>query len=285
MTNKMITKHEYGKRIGYVIDYIHDHLDDVLSLEVLANVACLSPYHWHRIYQSITSETLSKTVRRLRLQRAAKQLVEQDISIDRIAKRAGYTNTDSFTRKFSADYAMSPTAYRKRGKYIMQKFIENNISNERRYDVEIAILNDINLVTMDHSGNYLDIGRTFEKLFAWGGRHGALNHTMCCYAVYMQDPNAVDKSELRSKAGFTYQSETVLDKTVNAYTVKGGRYAKIVHKGPYSELEMAYRWLYGAWLLDSGEEPDDKPVVEEYLNNPKQTLPSELLTAIYLPIK
>jgi AraC family transcriptional regulator len=56
------------------------------------------------------------------------------------------------------------------------------------------------------------------------------------------------------------------------------------HKGPYSDMRAAYEWLYGTWLVQSGREAVDAPVFEEYLNSPKETAPSELLTEICLPL-
>jgi AraC family transcriptional regulator len=47
----------------------------------------------------------------------------------------------------------------------------------------------------------------------------------------------------------------------------------------------AYDWLYGQWLPQSGRLPADAPCVEEYLNNPRTTAPTELLSDIYLPLR
>jgi len=55
----------------------------------------------------------------------------------------------------------------------------------------------------------------------------------------------------------------------------------VTHKGSYAELEKPYDWLFGSWLPQSGEEAVDFPPFEEYLNDPKTTQPSELLTRIY----
>lgn len=49
-------------------------------------------------------------------------------------------------------------------------------------------------------------------------------------------------------------------------------------------MRAGYQWLYGEWLVRSGLEPADAPVFEEYLNNPRDTAPSDLLTDIYLPL-
>ncbi len=78
----------YAKRLTRVSAYIHDHLDEDLTVDALADVACLSPYHWHRIYHGYFGETLAATVKRLRLQRAAADLAHTDKPISEIAARA-----------------------------------------------------------------------------------------------------------------------------------------------------------------------------------------------------
>jgi transcriptional regulator GlxA family with amidase domain len=57
----------YAERVQRVVDYLAEHLDETLDLEVLARVACFSPYHFHRIYRALLGETVSDTLRRLRL--------------------------------------------------------------------------------------------------------------------------------------------------------------------------------------------------------------------------
>ena len=73
----------YASRIQRVVDYLAEHLDDPLELETLARVACFSPYHFHRIYRGLLGETVNDTVRRLRLQRAAIDLLEDKLSVER----------------------------------------------------------------------------------------------------------------------------------------------------------------------------------------------------------
>ena len=64
-----------------------------------------------------------------------------------------------------------------------------------------------------------------------------------------------------------------------------GPYAVLSHKGPYSDMRAAYDWLYGEWLIRSGRDPADAPIFEEYFNNPRETQPAELRTAIHLPLR
>ncbi len=49
-------------------------------------------------------------------------------------------------------------------------------------------------------------------------------------------------------------------------------------------MPAAYRWLFAEWLVKSGREPADAPCFEEYLNDPRETPPTELLTDIFLPL-
>lgn len=52
------------------------------------------------------------------------------------------------------------------------------------------------------------------------------------------------------------------------------------HKGPYADMHKAYQWL-----PKSGREIRDTQMFEEYVNNPRDTAPPELLTDIHLPVK
>lgn len=88
----------YEARFNRVAAFIYDHLDDEIDLNQLAEIACLSPYHWHRIYRAMYGETIAATVKRLRLHRAAGFLAQTAMPIAEVAKRSGYKSLQSFTR-------------------------------------------------------------------------------------------------------------------------------------------------------------------------------------------
>ncbi|WP_209016328.1 AraC family transcriptional regulator [Roseibium sp. RKSG952] len=69
----------YEDRVLGVLTYIHDHPDVDLSLDVLADVAAMSRFHWHRVVRAIPGETFAQAVLRVRLHRAATRLVDADI--------------------------------------------------------------------------------------------------------------------------------------------------------------------------------------------------------------
>src|ERR1700721_2881570 len=63
---------EYSHRINRVIDYLRANLDRQVKLKELARVACLSEFHFHRIFGAVSGETLNNFTNRLRLEKAAR---------------------------------------------------------------------------------------------------------------------------------------------------------------------------------------------------------------------
>lgn len=284
---KRETRIDYGRRIARVGRYIADNLDAELDVERLAAVASLSPWHFHRIYREATGETLADTVRRLRLHRAAVELVRGDAPLEQVARRAGYGTLAAFSRAFAADYGSPPGAYRQRRR-LSEPLGVVRPEPDTRYPVEMAPYPGLRLAAVAHRGDYQEIGRTFDRIFAWAGGRGLLGPSARSIGLYYDDPLSTPKGELRSHAGIS------IDVDLPAEAAEAGILiieipplvcAGVVHKGPYAELETPYRFLYGEWLPRSGCEPDDHPCFEEYLNDPRRLPPSEWLTRIHLPLK
>ena len=104
---------EYEKRVNRVIDHVHSHLADDLSLEGLARVAAFSPFHFHRIFRTIVGETLFAFIQRLRLERAAGALIyHRDRSILAVSLDHGFSSAATFARAFKALTGKSPREFR-----------------------------------------------------------------------------------------------------------------------------------------------------------------------------
>ena len=139
-------------------------------------------------------------------------------------------------------------------------------------------------ITIAHVGSYMEIGRAFDALFL---RLGAANQAGIgdrSIGIYYDDPGAVPEDELRARAGVIVDKSYAVEAPLQQTEILGGPHAVLRHKGPYADMDAAYEWLYGEWLLQSGREAADAPVFEEYLNNPRDTAPTELRTDIFLPL-
>ena len=107
------TWNDYKERILRVLTHIQEHLDEALDLEELAQVACFSSFHFHRIFAAMTGETIADHVRRLRLERAAMELRSGAKQVIQVALDAGYEAHEAFTRAFKAAYGVSPAEFRR----------------------------------------------------------------------------------------------------------------------------------------------------------------------------
>lgn len=106
------TQESLAHRIDRVLAHLAGALDQPLSLDALAEVACLSRFHFHRCYSALLGETPAETLRRLRLTRAAGELVNGRRPLREIAARAGYGSLAAFVRAFAAAYGQPPGSFR-----------------------------------------------------------------------------------------------------------------------------------------------------------------------------
>lgn len=281
--NRPVTLLDYSRRIQRTVAWIAENLDDPIELDALAGVACFSPHHFHRIYRHLTGETPAETVRRLRLHRAATELVRGAADMERVAARAGYGSVSAFSRSFRAGYGISPAAYRRSGRLVVPE-VTTPLEAVSMYSVDIRDLPPRRLAAMRHVGPYAEIGPTFDRLFAWGRGNGLIGPDTRSFGVYLDDPGTVPAAKLRSAAGITVGPDFTARDGVHILDMAGGRHAVIRHQGPYAELEGAYAWLYGEWLPASGFEAADRPCCEEYLNDPATLPPAQWLTDVCLPL-
>src|SRR5512137_2314544 len=107
---------EYALRINRVIDYIEANIEKELSLETLAEVACFSRYHFHRLFGAITGEPLGRFIQRIRVEKAASKLIHNPkTSITQIALECGFSGSAAFARTFKEAFGMSAREWRAEG--------------------------------------------------------------------------------------------------------------------------------------------------------------------------
>jgi AraC family transcriptional regulator len=69
---------------------------------------------------------------------------------------------------------------------------------------------------------------------------------------------------------------------IRAYTLPGGKMARIVHHGPYKACESTYRRLF-TWIEENGLRIVG-PIREMYLDDPREVPPEQILTEILAPV-
>ena len=108
----MAAHERYETRINRAIALVDAHPDADLGLEALAEAACLSPHHFHRIFKALSGETVHEFTTRIRMERAVTMArLEPMLPWKRIAARCGYRSMPVFSRAFRRHFGVNPAAF------------------------------------------------------------------------------------------------------------------------------------------------------------------------------
>ncbi len=301
---------EYVARINRVIDHIEAHLQEDLNLQRLSKVACFSPYHFHRIFTAMLGETLQRFIQRLRLERAATQLVHNPtLSVTEIAFDNGFSSPATFARAFRSEFGMSASDWRKAGKPVrnLRKTDRNagkdppehssyvvaerssTMANELNMQVEVKELDPARVAYLRHVGPYQGdaelFGRLFGKLATWAGPRGLFGPNTQFLSVYHDNPEVTDDSKLRTSVCLTIGDDVKVDGEIGAMTVPGGKYAVARFRIGADQFSAAWDALMAQWLPDSGYQPDDRVCFERYLNDPEKDPEHKHDVEICVPVR
>jgi AraC family transcriptional regulator len=87
---------------------------DALSLDELAGVACLSPYHFCRVFHACTGIPPGRFLTAVRMEAATRLLVTTDIRVSEVCIRVGYRSVGTFTTQFGQLVGLAPRTLRRR---------------------------------------------------------------------------------------------------------------------------------------------------------------------------
>ncbi len=99
-------------RLRKIEDYVRAHLAESISIEVLAELAELSPFHFSRVFKQTTGITPLQFVIRERMLQAQQLIRETSRSLIEIALEVGYTSPSHFAQVFRRTVGMAPTQFR-----------------------------------------------------------------------------------------------------------------------------------------------------------------------------
>ncbi len=307
----------YRDRILRVYDYIKHNLEGDLSVDRLSDVACLSPYHFHRVYRRFVGETLNGAARRCRLYYGGKLLADTPATVAEIAYRIGYNRLDSFSRAFYRFHGLSPEHYRQyhhRQRTLVAAAttyghsgteslsVAENTNNGRwpnsawqsMYQVELVELPRIEMICLESDSTTEVLEPKFVDLNLHAQNYqlnlGARNFI----GIFVKDPQMGDVVKFTHRYALaalpidSAQRES-LDKHLKLpfklQSIPQGLYASYVYTGPYSMSERSHEWLFGYWMWANGLRATGASIIEEYLNDPRKVLPSHLKTRVFVQVE
>ncbi|KYF70949.1 AraC family transcriptional regulator [Sorangium cellulosum] len=289
---------EYQKRVNRVIDYIEAHRAEALSLETLAAVAAFSPFHFHRVFKSMTGENLREFIQRTRLENAASHLTQRPrADILEIALENGFSSASAFARAFKERFGMSASAWRnggaaeackarqaeskpgevvrKPGKAAARAADQDGSSSgadarkdeEMTMNVTVKTLPSYRVAYIRNVGPYGEEGGvrdTWQRLARWAAARDLWTADRLCLGIAHDNPKVTEPARCRHDAAIVIPDGLKADGDVNVTDVAGGKYAAGVFVGGGSEIGAAWDHLFARWLPESGYQPDHRPCFELY---------------------
>jgi AraC family transcriptional regulator len=245
------------------------------------------------------------------------------MSITEIALDCGFSSSAAFARAFKEAFHMSASQWRSGG-YLEESNIRKTkgkegqmlrnsgkdveiilhyaddamikqiwrmkMTNKNEVQVEVRDMPEHHVVYVRHIGPYQGDGslfaNLFERLFKWAGPRGLLRFPETqVMAVYHDDPDITAEENLRTSVCITVPQGTEVDGEIGKMTVPGGKFAVARFEIFEDQYQEAWDAIYGAWLPESGYQPDDRLCYELFHNDPNQHPERKHIFDICVPVK
>lgn len=99
-------------RLCRVLEFIERHIEERLPISRLADVACLSRFHFARAFRSSTGKSPLQYINERRTEYAKKLLRETTKSVVEVAMICSFSSHANFCRAFRRETGMAPSEYR-----------------------------------------------------------------------------------------------------------------------------------------------------------------------------
>src|SRR6266404_6040438 len=99
-------------RLRHIVDYIQANLSQDNSLQALAEVAEVSPFHFCRSFKQSTGLSPHRYILQLRIEEAQRLLKRTTLAISDVANRLGFSDQSHFTMVFRKLVGTTPARWR-----------------------------------------------------------------------------------------------------------------------------------------------------------------------------
>jgi AraC family transcriptional regulator len=104
---------EHVMAVSRAIAAMNEQYADPQHLSDTARAAMYSPWHFHRVFHTVTNTTPARYLAAVRLHQAKQLLAHTNRTVDAVRATVGYQSLGSFTTQFTRLVGTSPGAYRR----------------------------------------------------------------------------------------------------------------------------------------------------------------------------
>lgn len=267
---------------------VNERRREDVSLAALSALAHRSAYNLHRGFRAVVGETPKAYTSRVRLARAAADLVTTDRSTSAVAAAHGFASHEVFTRAFTRLFGVSPRTYRARGLHVRGDravrvhaatvasvapcvgLYRMTVPERKTYvpvDISVKDLPAVHALVMRRRIAREEIAATLggmlPALFAYAQREGL---TMAGPPFARYPELGMGSLVIEGGVPLAEPAPGEHGAGIEALTIPAGPAAVAIHRGPYDTLPDTYRAIE-SWVHEQGRAAGGPPR-EIYLTDP-----------------
>ncbi len=285
--------------IENVLLYIDAHLEDNITYEHIADVFGYSSFHFHKMFSSVTGQTITDYLRNRRLMYAHMDLYGTNKKISEICFDNGFGSIQSFNRAFKTIYGMLPSEVRKDKVKIEYKSVRTIIDGYKKrvrlkgeYALEPIFVEKEELILV---GSRKYTGNGFHVIKeAWHELKSNLNiinrinpNIMYGFEDYSEDFSR-DPLRFYYMAAVEAEKDTVIPDGLCMKRIPKAYYAVFTVNGNNSNGEIAktFGYIYDVWFPSSEYYLSDELCADfEYYDERWDCQSKSAQMDIYIPVK
>lgn len=289
MKNLNTTKHV--NTINQIAQYVYDNIEEVLSLDFLAEKFSVSKYHLNRLFFAQTGMNLGEFIQRRRMELAYELIRCNDLSVIEAAIKVGYESPTAFSRAFKKLFGIEANTVKlkKAPVFALAALI-------KKPNREIIASEIIDLPEQKLQGLY---GKGFEEQSYFKAAQALYQDIAIRLAltdgfdfnehqlvgISLESPWRTEQSESKFFAGLKLDNNEEITKGLEGHILPAGRWARFEHRGAYNTMWQTILSIYANWREQSHCKLRDSAIVQHYVNDISCTPTEDLLTYIYVPIQ
>ncbi len=281
---------EWLSCLNDAVNYMEEHLEDQISLDRVAQIACCSAFHFQRMFSYIADIPLSEYIRRRRMTKAAFDLQNSSDRIIDIALKYGYESPTAFNRAFQSVHGMAPSAARAEGvtlkayspirfKITIKGDTEMNYRIEKKEAFKIVGVKQHYSMSIDES--FINVPLFWQKT----AQSGIIPRL--CGLMNKEPLGILGVSTCMNGKDFDYYIAVSTDqetlKDLVEYVVPQSTWAIFECIGAMpNAIQDLQRRIVSEWLPNSGYEYANAPDIEVYFEGNQQA--DDYKCEVWLPI-
>ncbi|GAE90199.1 AraC family transcriptional regulator [Acetivibrio straminisolvens] len=280
----------YLHSLERAINYIESHLCEDIDLSSVSKEAGYSLYHFHRIFKSVTGDSIKDYIRKRRITEAAKELVYTDKPVVDIGVKYGYESREAFSRAFEKVYGRNPSEVRKSKSLY---FIRQPMSFDYmmfKYQMSKEGLTPLfrklpERYVVGKKAKFKADGSNLHDIpLLWSKWHSQKESEKIINRKYKDEYMGIcifsDGDVFDYMIGYEVTSLDHVPEGMEIFRLEPSLYAVFKTLGPITEsVQKTWDYIYSVWLIESEYEHACTHDIEYYYYNQ-----GELTADLYVPV-